>query len=138
MSDKPIYVFDACALIALIRQESGAEVIEDILFDANSDCVIHVVNLCEVAYDSLRNQPRFDPSEWTIEVEALGMRIVWNIDPAVFAKAAELKAFRKRISLADCFALALTFHLQGRLLTSDHHEFDPLVQSGFNNIEFFR
>lgn len=48
-----------------------------------------------------------------------------------------LKA-RGRISLADCFGVALAQHLGGEVVTSDHHEFDPLVQLGIVPIRFIR
>jgi hypothetical protein len=34
------------------------------------------------------------------------------------------------ISLADAFAVTLAEREQGILVTSDHHEFDPLLASG--------
>jgi PIN domain nuclease of toxin-antitoxin system len=46
-----IYVLDACALIAFLRGEAGADVVEKALLDADSQCMAHAVNLCEVYYD---------------------------------------------------------------------------------------
>ena len=43
-----------------------------------------------------------------------------------------------RVSLADCCALALAKRLGGILLTSDHHEFDPLATLGICPITFIR
>lgn len=50
----------------------------------------------------------------------------------------QYKADIRRISLADCFALALTKTMRGRLLTSDHHEFDKIVPLGICPITFIR
>ena len=53
----PAYVIDACALIALINQESGCDVVRDLLKNAESgECHVkmHAVNLCEVYYDCFR------------------------------------------------------------------------------------
>ena len=43
-----------------------------------------------------------------------------------------------RISLADCFGIALAQILSGDIVTSDHHEFDPLVPLGIVSINFIR
>jgi len=57
MSDK--YVLDACALIAYINNEQGAEVIENIVIDAiedNINLMMHKLNLFEVYYDAWRSR----------------------------------------------------------------------------------
>jgi hypothetical protein len=41
------YVLDACALLAYLRGEEGAEKIETLLLDNNNRCSAHAVNLCE-------------------------------------------------------------------------------------------
>jgi predicted nucleic acid-binding protein len=48
------------------------------------------------------------------------------MDLDFWKSAGTLKA-RGRISLADCFAVALAEREDAILLTSDHHEFDPLL-----------
>jgi PIN domain nuclease of toxin-antitoxin system len=47
-------IFDACALIAFLRHEQGAEVIRQIFRDNQNTCYVHVINLCEVFYDFRR------------------------------------------------------------------------------------
>ena len=42
------FATDACALIAYLRKEPGAEVVPAVLTDASNTCLIHAVNLCEV------------------------------------------------------------------------------------------
>ena len=44
---------------------------------------------------------------------------------------------KPRLSLADCFALALKRKNNAELL-SDHHEFDAVVASGESGIVFIR
>jgi PIN domain nuclease of toxin-antitoxin system len=138
LNDKRRYIFDACALIALLRRETGVENIEALLVTPSVECSIHAVNLCEVAYDAMRRQPGLDLEEWTSEIEAFGLRIHWNVDYELLKGAASLKAHWRRVALADCFALALARRLDGTLLTSDHHELDPLVAAGETGISFFR
>ena len=40
------YILDACAIIALLRDEPGARIVEQLLLEQN--CMSHAVNLCEV------------------------------------------------------------------------------------------
>lgn len=138
MPNESIRIFDACALVALLQRETGVENIESILTDPHSVCLIQAINLCEAAYDSLRRDQSVSIAEWITVVESFGLQVYWHIDQEILADAAGLKAQWRRISLADCFALALAHHLQGTLLTSDHHEFDPLVSAGERSISFFR
>ena len=46
-------VLDACAIIAYLRDEEGADAVEAIFMDDN-DCVVHAINLCEVYDDCVR------------------------------------------------------------------------------------
>mgnify|MGYP001616994244 CR=1 FL=1 len=43
------FVLDACAIIALLRNEAGAEITDRLLLEQT--CMAHAVNLCEVYYD---------------------------------------------------------------------------------------
>ena len=46
-------VIDASALIAFLRDEPGADVVENVL-SAPENCYAHALNLCEVYYDFFR------------------------------------------------------------------------------------
>ena len=51
------YVFDACALLTLLRDEQGADIVADVLNSANvgqSEVIMHKANLLEVYYDLYR------------------------------------------------------------------------------------
>ncbi len=52
-------------------------------------------------------------------------------------RVGQLKA-RGRISLADCFCIALAQTLSGQVVTTDHHEFDAIVPLGIVPIYFIR
>lgn len=43
-----------------------------------------------------------------------------------------------RISIADCFCIALTQRLNGEVVTCDHHEFDAIVPLNLCPIQFIR
>ena len=55
-----------------------------------------------------------------------GIVVRSDMDMDFWKSAGVLKA-RGRISLADCFAIALAEREDAILLTSDHHEFEPLL-----------
>jgi predicted nucleic acid-binding protein len=49
-----------------------------------------------------------------------------------------LKSSYKRISLADCAALALAANSDAVLLTADRHELEPMRAAGICKIDFIR
>ena len=51
-------------------------------------------------------------------------------------EAGRLKAVHRKISLADCRALALAKRLGANFISADRHEFEPLLAAGIRPIEF--
>ncbi|GFE72329.1 PIN domain-containing protein [Chroococcus sp. FPU101] len=131
-------ILDACAVIAYIRDETGAEQVENYLADEQHTCLIHVINLCEVYYDVLRDSSRTEAEAMLDDLKAIGVIFRDDIDQNFWQAVASYKATIRRVSLADCFALALTKRINGMLLTSDHKEFDPIVPLGICQINFIR
>lgn len=122
-------VLDACALMAFLNDEPGAEVVAAILQDVPS-VEMSAVNLLEIAYDTLRRTGDPEAGRELLEVvHQLPIKIHWEISHLVFHHAARLKA-SFRISLADAFALALAETLSAAVATSDHHEFDAIESNG--------
>jgi len=64
-----VFVFDACAIIALLDAEPGAEVVETLLAGDSHRCVISILNLCEVYYHIYRraDQQRADKLRGVLE-----------------------------------------------------------------------
>jgi len=122
-------VLDACALIALLRSEPGGEEVRSLLADDECRCFIHAVNLCEVYYDCLRNYDEVKADQKLGDLRVCGLLLRDDMDTEFWKKAGHLKA-RGRISLADAFAVTLAEREHSILVTSDHHEFDPLLASG--------
>lgn len=48
------YVLDACAMLAYLKGEPGAQVVAALLTDPAHVCYAHALNLCEVYYDFIR------------------------------------------------------------------------------------
>lgn len=133
-----VVVLDACAFIAYLTGEKGADVVSDAL--CRYDCVIHALNWCEVRYDFLKRENGMQTAEEALaDIRTAGVGIYEKIDAPIWRKASEIKAsgFRRkiRVSLADCVAVALAQELRGVLLTADH-EVAPF--SDICDIVFFR
>ncbi len=72
------------------------------------------------------------------DLSVAGVAYREDMSPSFWQEAGALKAVRRRVSLADCFALTLTRKLGGSLLTTDHHELDALADSDDYSITFIR
>jgi len=131
-----LYVLDACALLALLRDEPGADKVADAINAADkgrAKIIMHKANLLEVYYDLVRSLGKNGANEVLLEIKKRPIQINAEITDEIFTEAGRLKAAYK-ISFADSFALAQAKVSGGVLLTSDHHEFD--VIEGKEDIEF--
>jgi uncharacterized protein len=141
LAAEPVFVFDACAVIALIHGEVGAGTVASLLSEPENRCRLHAINLCEVFYDGLRRggvTSAADADRLEDLLAKSGLDIETGIPRPLWESAGQIKAAFRRISLADSFALALTLQEKGTLVTSDHHEFDPIAAAGICSIQFFR
>jgi predicted nucleic acid-binding protein len=125
-------------MIAYLRGEAGADSVSSILLDAGHQRIAHALNLCEVYYDFYRASGAAVAREAIQDLMAIG---VWPHDELsieFWQTAGALKATHRRISLADCFAVALAQAVGGSVLTSDHHESDVLAALGVCAVTFIR
>ncbi len=133
-----LYIMDANSLLASLREEPGGEIADDLLADPAAECIMHSVNLCEVYYDALREDGD-DAAERVLKVfSALGLQERADMDEEFWKSVGRLKVDPGKISLADCFAVALAIRTGGTLVTADHHEFDRLVPLNVCPILFIR
>jgi predicted nucleic acid-binding protein len=130
-------VLDACAMIALLRGEPGAEVVADALLGPEGSCLAHAVNLCEVYYDFHRVAGEAVALSAVDHLLAAGVVERQDLSRELWQTAGRLKA-RHRISLADAFALALAETTGAELLSSDRHELEPLARAGVARVRFIR
>lgn len=139
MSDvERLYVFDACAVLALLNVEQGAEVVAEILADPENRCLLCSINACEVFYDVFRGSGEADAMALERTLETNGLEIREAMPAELWKTAGRFKATLRRVSLADCFALALAVLEGATLVTSDHHEFDRIAELGICPILFIR
>jgi len=113
-------VLDSHALLALLRDEPGAEAVATILEKAGQrDQPVHMteVNYAEVQYTIRRKDG--DEAWQTIAGELLAAPIQFHpADRRLADLAAEFKA-RFKLSLADAFAAALAKEKKAELVTGD-------------------
>ena len=131
-----IYILDSCAMIAYLRSEIGANVVQKIIDSVNT-CYAHAINLCEVYYDFWRVGGRATAEQAIEDLLVLGVVEKNDFDRFFWKKVGEIKANNKA-SLADCIAIVLANRLGGTVLTSDYHEFDKLARNKVCSIQFIR
>ena len=125
---RSVYVLDACAMLAVLAKEQGADRVVDAYKKAASGEIVLVMNklnLLEVYYALFREYGRASANKFVDVVKQSPIAINHEISDEMFAHAGRLKATYK-ISLADSIALAQTIVSDGMLMTCDHHEFDAV------------
>jgi len=122
-----VLVLDACALVALLKNENGADVVAAAYKDAKdgkAKIIMNRVNLLEVFYSYYRDDGK-EYAEKIMDGVAQSIVSIGEFDKEIFAEARRLKASYKT-SLIDSIALAQAMVLDADLLTADHHEFDVI------------
>ena len=123
-------VYDACALIAYLEDEPGADDVEALLSDGPNTGFAHSINLCEVFYHIRRLHGDEAALGAYDVILGLGVRIWEHMDTSLWQHAARLKAHYRRVSLADCICVALANRVDGQIVTCDRREIEPLVAAG--------
>lgn len=125
----PTHYLDACAVIAYLRAEVGAEILKGIVEQPRTLLAMHACNLGEVCYDFLRaDGVAAAQIAWESALE-LPLELRRDVDDAFIKRVSTIKV-EEKVSFADAFAPALAERLQVPLVTTDHHEFDPIEQKG--------
>lgn len=123
-----VFILDACAIIAFLNNEEGAEKVESLFLKSiagECEIYVHAINLYEVYYDFLRNTCRETDGKFWNDMTKFPFTIIFNLDFDILKIAAKFK-INYRISLADSFVLALAKTENGQVVTSDHHEFEAI------------
>lgn len=133
---RKIYVLDACALLAYLYDENGAEFMQNIFDSAKKNKVsifMNAVNLFEVYYDILKTHGEDTAKNTLSNIARFPMSINYKIDNAIIEKAGQLKS-KYRISLADSIGLAQSIVFNANFVSADHHELDIVEKN--ENIKF--
>lgn len=121
------YVLDSYAIMAMLKEESGAMRVRELLQAAKSGDVIlsmSLINLGELAYIIDRRWGSKRAQDMLAYLEETSIHMVEASKGRIFA-AAYIKAHH-RLSYADAFAAALAQEIDGILITGDS-EFQSLA-----------
>jgi predicted nucleic acid-binding protein len=135
------YVLDACALLALIKGETGADVVDAIFqkaLTAEDVLFMSIVNLLEVFYGLIGDVGIERAKAMMAPLDDTPLTIIDHISPSVYQTAARLKGTYKRVSLADCVGLATAADFSATFVTSDHHEIKAVEQREALSVLWFR
>jgi hypothetical protein len=124
-------------MIAYLRGETGGTVVDGFLNSPADTCYAHAINLLEVYYDFIRQHDEPTARQALEDLAIAGVITSREMNQPFILRVGQLKA-RGRISLADCFCIVLAQDIRGQVVTSDHHEFDPLVSLAIVPIHFIR
>jgi predicted nucleic acid-binding protein len=125
----PTHCLDACAVITYLRAEVGAEILRGIIEQPITLLAMHVCHLGEVYYDFLRADGVAAAQTVWEGVLELPLELRRDVDDVFIKRVGTIK-IEEKVSVADAFAPALAERLQVPLVTTDHHEFDPIEQKG--------
>ncbi len=130
-------MLDASAIIAYLRDEPGADVVEDLLADDDELCFVHAINLCEVYY---KMQRYANENEVRSAIQDFGLRVIVrdDLDQLFWLDVGQHKAAMRRTPLADCFVVALARREDAEAVTADHEDFDPIEEQGTCRVTFIR
>ena len=109
-------ILDACAVIAFVRNETGADLVREIITNQNNNKIIHLVNLCEVYYNFYRDIGESETEKLIQELSDINIKTRFDLSSKFWRQVSKYKALIKRISLADCFALTLANQEKGILV----------------------
>jgi len=127
------YILDACALLALLNNEGGADIVNRLFERAKCGEIalsINAANLIEVYYDRIRiyGQELADNIIRNIYEES-PISIIEELNPAIVREAAYCKATGK-MSFADSILVATARYTGATVVTCDHVELKPIEQQG--------
>jgi predicted nucleic acid-binding protein len=134
------YIFDACALIALLKREQGADKVRALLDEAYAgQSVIHmnIINLIEVYYLFYRALGREKSGLILEKIYTMPIQFIETIDSVIFSETSRLKA-QYAIPLGDCIGLANAVKMNGVFVTSDHHDLEVVEKNEVIKFFWFR
>ncbi len=134
------FVLDACAIIALLRGETGYAIVQQKLEDAAEqklEIFLHRATILEIYYDSVRIVGQKKADTILSIINAYPVNQIDDLSD-IFIKDASYFKTHYKISFADCFVLATAKTNNSTVVTSDHHEFDAIEKNGDLSFEWIR
>ncbi len=113
------YVLDASAVIAFLREESGALVVRELLADMKNDIHIHAANAIEVHYKLTAFGGESVAEEAMRDLAALGVRTFDSLPVSLRSRASFFKSRYQFLSLGDSICIAFGEYLKATVVASD-------------------
>ena len=135
-----LFILDACALLAVLAMEKGAENIRNLFqktVDNQAVLMMNKLNFLEVYYKIYKAYGKTEADNLFKTIEQMPITIKDILTNEVFKEAGRLKSEYK-LSLADSIAVAESIISKGSLVTADHHEIEPIEKAEKINVTWFR
>jgi len=135
-----IFVLDACSLIAVLTMERGADNIRNLFqktVDNQAVLIMNKFNFLEVYYKIYKIYGKAPADNLVETMKQMPVIIKDTLTDEVLKEAGRIKVEYK-MSLADSIAISETIINKGSLVTSDHHEIEPVEKKEKLNITWFR
>ena len=135
-----IYIFDACALIALFKREKGADKVRALLneaLDKQSVIYMHTINLIEVHYGFYRIMGKEKSNLILEQIYTMPIHFIDVIDEKIFSETSRLKA-QYTIPLGDSIGLTTAIKMQGTFVTADYSDFGKMEKTEPVSFFWFR
>ena len=125
------YLLDACAMLALLNYEEGADVVNGLLDSARRGEItlnMSAANLIEVYYDRVRIHGH-ELADAVIRgiYDTTPISIIESLTPAIVREASYFKA-KGKMSFADSILIATARCTGAIIVTCDHVELEPVEQ----------
>jgi predicted nucleic acid-binding protein len=131
---------DACALIALLAGEPGAEKVRSLIQDAIGGKVtmkINQINLLEVYYYVINTYDQNEANKMLDKIKEFPIEIMIGLSFDTFKEAGRIKS-KYKIPLGDSIVVAECIVGKGILVTSDHTDIEKLENAENIKIDWFR
>ena len=131
---------DACALLAVLAMENGANNIRNLFqktVDHEAVLMMNKFNFLEVYYKIRRAYGKIQADNLFNIMGQMPITINDTLTHEVFKEAGRLKS-QYKLSLADAIAVAESIINNGSLVTADHHEIGPIEIAEKINVTWFR
>jgi len=135
-----VFILDACALIALLAGEPGAEKIKNLIQDAIDGKVelkINQINLLEVYYHIINAYDQNEANKMLEKLKEFPIEIIIGLSDEIFKEAGRIKS-KYKIPLGDSIVVAECIIKNGTLVTSDHSDLEEMERSEKIKINWFR
>ena len=125
------YLLDACAFLAFLDDEEGADIIINLIDRAKREEItlsMNAANLIEIYYDRIRIAGPEDADDIIRKLyEDSPVSIIEELNPAIVREAAYFKS-KGKMSFADAILVATARCTGSTVVTCDHIELEPIEQ----------